>query len=333
MGQDWKTLTEGLFFIIGTGRCGTTLFQSMLSSHSRIAVLPETGFFWKFDPLIHFSDPLAESQMEAYIRSCTENWWWQDLGLDSEAFADAVQEGMRSSQEIFLWILGQLSGRSGKVKIGDNTSVYGMKAVRMFELFPEAKFIHLYRDPRDVVSSLLSQYWWKPNSTMRAAIYCREFLEYAKKLQQRLSSDRFLAVQYESLVKQPERELQRTCAFLGEKFEPNMLRFYERSERGFVEIEGDWKNLTLTPLTEARQQIYRQRLTTRQIRTVEFTLGKLLGEYGYKPDPQVPDYFNWRIEDLIERIIWELKRLWDKNNEDLIDEQSILKKRAENRNY
>jgi hypothetical protein len=105
MGQNWKTLTEGLFFIIGTGRCGTTLFQSMLSSHSRIAVLPETGFFWKFDPVINFSDPLAESQIEAYIRSCTENWWWQDLGLDSEAFALAVREGMRSSQEIFLWII------------------------------------------------------------------------------------------------------------------------------------------------------------------------------------------------------------------------------------
>ncbi len=35
---DWETLESGLFFIVGTGRCGTTLLQSMLSQHSRILV-------------------------------------------------------------------------------------------------------------------------------------------------------------------------------------------------------------------------------------------------------------------------------------------------------
>jgi hypothetical protein len=30
---DWATLESGLFFIIGTGRCGTTLLQSMLATN------------------------------------------------------------------------------------------------------------------------------------------------------------------------------------------------------------------------------------------------------------------------------------------------------------
>jgi len=38
-------IREGLFFIVGNHRGGTTLLQSMLTSHSELSIPPETGFF------------------------------------------------------------------------------------------------------------------------------------------------------------------------------------------------------------------------------------------------------------------------------------------------
>ena len=100
-------------------------------------------------------------------------------------------------------------------------------------------------------------------------MYCRKALEQLGHLAQRLGPRRFLTMRYEALVEQPELELGRLCTFLGEDFEPGMLRFYERRERGFLEVEEDWKGLTLMPLTKSRVGVYRERLTSREIRTVE----------------------------------------------------------------
>ena len=117
---------SGLFFITGTGRCGSTLLQSMLMSHSHIYIPPETGFFWKFDPSLKFGDPLAVSQLDRYIQSCIKDWWWQALELDNEAFIRAVKNGVISSRSIFLWILWQLSQSSEKSRWGEKTSGHGL---------------------------------------------------------------------------------------------------------------------------------------------------------------------------------------------------------------
>ena len=91
---------------------------------------------------------------------------------------------MRSARAIFLWLLWQLSAGSGKVKIGEKTIGNWRKVGRILELFPKAKFIHIYRDPRDVVVSLKGQHWWTASSAMPAAMYCRQVLGELKEREQ-----------------------------------------------------------------------------------------------------------------------------------------------------
>ena len=329
MQHDWKSLEAGLFFIIGTGRCGTTLLQSMLSEHSQILVPREVGFFTNLEPAIHFSDPLPDRQIDDYLRYCTQYWWWSSLEIDSDLFCEAVRGGMRSAREIFLWMLWQLSVGSGKVKIGEKTIGDWQKVDRILELFPKAKFIHIYRDPRDVVVSLLSQQWWSAKSVMPTAMYCRQVLETLKKVEQYLGQKQLLKVQYEKLVRQPESELSRICAFLGEEFELRMLRFYERKELGYVDAEAQWKDLTLKPLTKERIGIYREQLTNQEIWTVERMLGKLLVKYGYESDLEVSQRRDWLIVNVAERIKWGLKCFLIGGSQKFIDEQPVINKLSE----
>ncbi len=326
MVSDWETLESGLFFIIGTGRCGTTLLQSMLSEHSRILVPLEVGFFTNLEPAIHFSDPLSDTELNDYLRYCTQYWWWPALEINSEVFCEVVRGGICSAREIFLWLLWQLSAESGKVKIGEKTIGNWRKVGRILELFPKAKFIHIYRDPRDVVVSLKGQDWWTAKSAMPAAMYCREVLGKLKESEQYLGLKQFLGVQYELLVRQPEQELRRICVFLGEEFESRMLRFYERKERGYVDAEAEWKDLTLKPLTLERVGIYQEQLKLREIWTVERMLGELLMDYGYEPDREVKPRLYWLMVYVAEQIKWGLKCFLIGGSRKFIDEKPVVKR-------
>ena len=324
--DNWETLESNLFFIIGTGRCGTTLLQSMLSEHSQILVPLEVGFFTNWEPAIHFSDPLLENEVDDYLRYCLQYWWWPALSIDSKAFCQVVQGGMRSARSIFLWLLGQLSAGSGKVKIGEKTIGNWHKVGRIRELFPQAKFIHIYRDPRDVVVSLQEQVWWRASSAIATAMYCRQVLRELKILEQQIDKKQFLRVQYELLVRKPEQELSRICVFLGSKFESRMLRFDQRSQRGYVDAEAEWKDLTLKPLTTERIGVYREQLKPREIWLVEQLLGELLREYGYEPEREVDPRPDWLLIKVIEQLKWELKCLFVRGSQKWFDEKPVIQR-------
>ncbi len=324
--NNWESLESGLFFIIGTGRCGTTLLQSMLSEHSRILVPLEVGFFTNLEPAIHFSDPLLDREVNEYLRYCTQYWWWSALSINSEVFCKLVRGGMRSARSIFLWLLWQLSAESGKVKIGEKTIGNWRKVSRILELFPKSKFIHIYRDPRDVVVSLKSQHWWTAKSAMPAAMYCRQVLGKLKENEQRLGKKQFLGVQYELLVRQPELELRRICCFLGEEFESRMLQFYERKERGYVDAEAEWKDLTLQPLTLERMGIYQEQLKPREVWTVERILGKLLVEYGYSPEGEISPCRDWSIIHVAEQIKWGIECFLIGGSHKFISEKPVIER-------
>ncbi len=324
--DNWETLESNLFFIIGTGRCGTTLLQSMLSEHSQILVPLEVGFFTNWEPAIHFSDPLLENEVDEYLRYCIQYWWWPALSIDSEAFCEVVRGGVRSARSIFLWLLEQLSAGSGKVKIGEKTIGNWHKVGRILGLFPQAKFIHIYRDPRDVVVSLQEQVWWKTKSTISTAMYCRQVLRELKTLEQQIDKKQFLRVQYELLVRKPEQELSRICVFLGSKFESRMLHFDQRSQRGYVDAEAEWKDLTLKPLTLERIGRYREQLKPREIWTIEQLLGELLIEYGYEPEQEVDPRPDWLLIKVIEQLEWELKCLFLRGLQKWFDEKPVIQR-------
>ncbi|MFG0253297.1 MAG: sulfotransferase family protein, partial [Phycisphaerales bacterium JB038] len=62
-------LAQGVFFIVGTGRSGTTLLQAMLASHPRLAIPPETKFFQRWDPAEKRfgGEPLTGARLDGYL--------------------------------------------------------------------------------------------------------------------------------------------------------------------------------------------------------------------------------------------------------------------------
>lgn len=321
---------EKLFFIVGTGRCGTTLLQAMLSCHPRLYIPPELRYFGRHEPRVGFSEPLRDSELTAYLALCEQDIWWQDMGLDHSAFEEAVRGGVRSSRQIYLWLLEHIGTKRGNTKprYGEKTPYNLMFTEEILRLFPGAKFIHLFRDPRDVATSYMEQYWCAGRTALRTAAYLTHVLQHASRLERDLGPDLFLPVKYEDLVAEPERELRRLCRFLGEEYTPEMLDYGNREDAGYLEVEEGWKGLTREPLTASRIGRYAQKLAPHQIWTLEHYLGPLLSVRGYVPTrfEQVP--LSWYAGFWAERVYRKAMRAVGKRSP-LLDEQAILARRNE----
>lgn len=319
--------SEKLFFIVGTGRCGTTLLQAMLSSHPNIYIPPELRYFGRHDPSVAFSDPLRDEDVEEYLRRCRIDIWWQDMGMDLAAFEDAVRGGVRSGREIFLWLLAHICAERGglKQRIGEKSPYNGMMMPRIRDLFPRAKFIHIYRDPRDVTTSYLAQYWCTDRNGFRCAGYIKHFLRHLSDLRAQLPKDLLHEIRYESLVREPQAALRSVCAFLGEEYDASMLDYGSREDPGYLAVEEEWKGLTREPLTTSRIGKWREQLSPRQVWTIERLLGSLLERYGYEP-ARLESRLSWRVRFWTERIYRKLMRMlgYRKN---ILDEELVLQER------
>lgn len=309
---DDDSLTRGLFFIVGTGRCGTTLLQSMLTSHPNLVIPPETHFFAKFDPARRFSDPLRLEDVSAYLAFCRDDRYWRELGVDEAALEDRLRRGPRDARSIFLWILRHLAGSGGAgERIGEKTPRHARCVDRIVSLFPEARFIHIYRDPRDVVVSLRAMEWRFSDSVLLNARSCRKTYDSLLADAARLGPERYTSVRYETMVAEPEAELRRLCVFLDEPFDQAMLRYHEREHTGFLSTEAGWKDLTRKPIDLSRIGRYRDKLSVREIRTIERTIGPHLRLLGYEPAPGPADRPHWVVADYAEFGVWRLRRLME----------------------
>lgn len=289
-----------LFFIVGTGRSGTTLLQAMLSCHPRLHIPPETQYFSRFDPALHFADPLHAADTDAYIRRVTTDPWWITLGLPEAALREALAAS-RASHDLFRWLLRALSPGITKPRFAEKTPHHEKYAKRIVELFPDAQFIHVVRDPRDTVASLRKEDWWCDKSVLMTARHCRRVYERMRHMERGLGPSRVHRVRYESLVAEPESTLRAACAFLHEDFHPAMLNHDQRSASGFTANEAAWKDLTTKPLDPTRHGRYRTLLTDREIDTIERAITPaLMADLGYDPEPNLQRRATWLISDAIE---------------------------------
>lgn len=300
----------------------------MLSSHPRLYVPPELRYFGRHDPIKAFTDPLRDSDVEAYLANCARDPWWEDMGLDRAAFDEAIRGGVRSARDIYLWVLGHIAEKRGnrKPRIGEKTTYYALLGDRINALFPNAQFIHLYRDPRDVAASYMEQYWCAGGTALRCARVIRQVFRQTERLAALVGPSRFCAVRYEALVGQPERELARLCAFLHEDYDPAMLKYEGHAQAGYLEVEEGWKGMTKKGLTSSRIGSYAGRMTPRQIWTVEHLLGPLLTEHGYERSFPDPAPVGWRSAFWAERLYRGLLRSIGIRRP-LLDEQAVLARR------
>ncbi|MDB5443575.1 MAG: sulfotransferase [Phenylobacterium sp.] len=122
--------------------------------------------------------------------------------------------------------------RAGAVRWCDDTPSNWLYLDFLFELYPDMKFIHMIRDPRDVVGSYMKQVWAPSDPRIIVAIFKAQFSDYEYLLSQ-VPRDRVMEIRMEDISSDKPRIMDELSRFLGEEnlFNSNLF-FDERTNTG-----------------------------------------------------------------------------------------------------
>lgn len=280
-----QAIRDGLFFVVGPHRAGTTLLQVMLSSHSALTLPAETGYFDQVWPRRATLGPLTNAanreRAGQFVNGsgCSVS----DLGLDWSVVSAALDRTQCGYDDLFAVLMTLHADQRGKRRAGEKSPRHLFAAAEIVRLYPQAKVICLIRDPRAVARSERDTSWGS-QSVCRITRRWNRVVDEAIRLQTVLPADRFRVIRYEDLVSDPETTLRSICQFLGETFEPQMLQFYERppSERGF-RVDEAWKQNTFHAVDVSRVQQWQTDLSPSQIQLIEKQAGGRMAQHGYVP--------------------------------------------------
>ena len=238
------------FFLVGSERSGTTLLRLMLSHHPEIACAPEFEFLVDRMP-----GQGRWPELGQYYRALALNRVFlpHDLTVDrSLDYPDLARSFVR-----------QFCERTGK-------PLHGATCHHHFDrlpgIWPEARFVHLLRDGRDVARSCIRMGWagnvWYGVERWIEALACWG------RLQRLVPEERRILVRYEDLILDTEAELGRICGFLGVEFEAAMFEYAETStyERPDASLVAQWK----------------RKLSAPELALLEARVGPMLREHGYE---------------------------------------------------
>jgi len=278
-------------FIVGTGRCGSTLLRLMLDGHPALAIPDETHFIPR---LAMFASQGADAGR--LVDALQADPRWKSWGIDAQQLIARANSKTDSPLASVLRAFFECyAARFGKPRYGDKTPPYVYEMPRIRQLFPEARFVHLVRDGRDVALSMRESAWWGPKTLAETAAWWSNTILTARA--HGSGAPDYLEVRFEDLVLQPEVSLRRMCEFIDLPWHAAMLRYHEYADERLKELVGfqtesgeyistdrvrDLHKLTREPLNAARIGIWRKEMSQADIREFELLAGPLLREFGYE---------------------------------------------------
>lgn len=247
-------------FIVGVSRSGTTLVKNILNASSRVGIATENHFLGHLIPregarhvFRRFGDLADDRNVEhlvdfvysggmataSRLRGMSRQWRWTVRNVPRAEFLRRLLAGDRSERAIFTVLLETYAEKKGKTIKGEKTPAHVRYVDTLFEWYPDARVIHMIRDPRGIYVSELRRRIRTPESVpyrilarvprlLAGAVLLETTIVWAESIwrlrrNRRQYGDNYLGVRFEDLVGEPDREVRRICEFLGIEFEAAML--------------------------------------------------------------------------------------------------------------
>ena len=279
MGGSGRDLNPFLF-IVGRGRSGTTLVRSMLTSHSHLAIPRETHFVVPLSRDPRLQSNSGELRAGPFLERLKRQPGFQQMELNEDEVNRAFSESHPSDYSDAIRLVFSLYARSkGKERYGDKTPIHVLHVDYLSKLFPEARFLHVIRDGRDVTLSYLDVDFGV-DTLWDGAVYWKRFVEAGRRAGAALGSERYREIRYEDLIDAPERNISNLCEFVGIEYERAMLRYFE-NDGDIGRAVRHHRNLRLPPTSGLRD--WRKEMSRPDLAVFDVLAGDLLEDLGYEP--------------------------------------------------
>jgi Sulfotransferase family len=219
-------------FVVGAPRSGTTLLRFMLDSHPDVAIPPETaGLVPVVADLARMGDARVSNPVD-FVRLVThlpeDAPAWPDFSMSAADLLERCRStvpfspagGLRAFYTLY-------AEHHGKRRWGDKTPLIGSRIADIETLLPEARFVHIIRDGRDVACSWQRQWFSPSDDVLELVSRWHDEIVATRLAAQRVTH--YVEVRFEDLIEDPATVLQRICLTIDLDFHPTMIDYYRRT--------------------------------------------------------------------------------------------------------
>src|SRR5215207_3805019 len=280
--------------IVGTGRCGSTVFQRLIATHPQAMWLSNVSDYFPRSPawnrwaVAAMGNPMLRRAFGGRIQpaECYRFWDTHTYGF-SEPCRDLVRSDVtaRMKKQVRAAFQPMLTPTRSRLLL----KITGWPRIGFLsEIFEDARFVHVMRDGRAVANSMINVHFWQgwkgpqrwgwgelsraqkeewnehgQSFVVLAAIQWKILMDAMEKAKNTISSERFLEIRYEDLCSDPVGQVQKVIKF-GD------LEWTVGFERRLGEYQLENTNYK-----------YKHDLTAKQQSDLEEVLEDYLRRYGY----------------------------------------------------
>jgi hypothetical protein len=304
----WTDIKENGIFVGGHRKNGTTLLPAMLDGHPDLFVYPyETHFWFAFYPIYTEGNYTIEEKKERVkdfifgsLKQTVKKWMKldeKDLNFSyeklNEVFDSKITNSSKTAKDFFDAIIFSVREMlpdknypTHKMWLEKTTSS-DIYINEIFKMYPNSKFIHILRDPRDSWA-VIKNGWDKHYKTqydsierLFRSVIDRNYLDQRMAIEnpQIYGKNKYMVLKYEDLVMEPESTIKDVCSFIGMDY--NLVNI----EPTFCGIPWEGNSLAdirYKTVATNRIGIY-NKLPMEEIKVLEYYFREYMLKFGYKP--------------------------------------------------
>lgn len=236
---------QAFIFVTGASRSGTTMLSRVLGNADAVLALNELHFFGGLLPVEECSTPLprerasqivamtlARVARDVWVKEPTDQEW-----MSARRIVAALADDDVTGDELFARTMADVLRDSSAVRVCEQTPRNIYYARHLLKAYPNAKVVHVLRDPRAVLASQKDRYKMRKLGGNKVPVseVARQWLNYhpfsmmklwrsaTQQAQSLQDDDRFLVVRYEDLIADPQATLAALCTKLDLEFDDEMM--------------------------------------------------------------------------------------------------------------
>jgi hypothetical protein len=283
------------FYILSIGRSGSTLLEFILDAHPNINIPIESRFIIHLYYKYHSTTNWTEADKRQFIQDLNKdhkfNAFWEvnHQQLEEDILATSSDITFFELCRIITAHYISLFPKEEIQAQGSKNPIYGFWSDKLFELYPQAKFIHLVRDPMGVVNSQIKV---KANKSHTYFAYRWRMINSKIDQLKKKHPNQFITLKYEDLIENPETSTTEVCTFLGLPFKTEQLSFHTtiKAHRDQLHKSNDQEKTELfdsylanlvNPIDPSKHDSWKSGLTDKQKQEVLYAVSNLAKSYGY----------------------------------------------------
>jgi hypothetical protein len=224
-------MSDGPLFVVGMWRSGTSLLYALLNQH------PQIGLMYESDML---------TLRPLFLLRRKSAWWldkidsWNGALTRHKIDPTAIDPNIIDLPTAFHAVAQQYAFKKSATIWGCKSPNYYDCMNQLADWFPSAKFIVIWRDPADVLRSVVhaakkNAWFARPGMELRALLGYRRMKREADELERRGAT--VFQLQYKELIADPAATMRAVCNFIGITFDPRMASL-DGADRSAV-YDGD----------------------------------------------------------------------------------------------